>query len=131
MGYVYTLLSGKKLDSRDFCRYLYKKIMKSARQLHVSVDLSKESKVYCLDDAAIDIIYSLMSDGKFRLKKSAFLHCLRKELELFSGIKRIKFRFLEYSGLRLEIKKMLDALESRHPEIKYSILNAELNSSVS
>ena len=65
-----------------------------------------------------------MAGKKTKMKKSAFIFCLRKELEIYSKIKGIKFKFIEYKGLKLKIKEMLDLLEEKHKEIKYSILKA-------
>jgi hypothetical protein len=121
MEVVYTLLSGKKLDKNAFLSYLSDKIRKTAKKFQIT----KPSKqVYCLDDAAIEIIYGLMSDKTAKIRKSEFLHCLKKELEIYAGIKGKKFSFIEYKGLRLKIKQMLDNLEKQHPEIKYSIFNS-------
>jgi len=123
MKTVLVLLSGKKLDKNAFFKYFIKKISKTAKQLHLK-EKTKPEKIYCLDDAVIEIIYGLMIDKKPIIKKSAFLYCLKKEIELFARLKGIKFNFYEYSGLKLEISKMLDELEKKHPEIKYSIINA-------
>ena len=131
MKAVFTLLSGKTLDEKGFCRYLHKKIGKTAGKFNVKFDFRKENKIYCLDDAAIDIIHSLMTGAKPKIKKNAFLFCLRKELELFSKLKGIKFKFIEHNGLKLKVREMLNKLESKHPEIKYSILNAQLGFSMS
>lgn len=121
MEYVYTLLNGKKLDKNSFLSYLSDKIKKTARKSGIK----KPSKsIYCLDDAAIEIIYSLMAHKKPKLKKSEFLYCLRKELEIYSGLRGKNFKFIEYSGLKLKVKNMLDFLEAQHREIKYSILAA-------
>jgi len=122
MKAVFTLLSGKKLDKNAFIHYLDKKINKTAR--HFKLKPGKD-KIYCLDDAAIDIIYALMSHGKQKIRKSAFLFCLKKELELFAGLKGLNFNFQKYSGLKLKISEMLDELEKKHPEIKYSIVHAD------
>lgn len=126
MEYVYTLLNGKKLDKSAFLSYLSDKIKKTAKKFSIK----KPSKqVYCLDDASIEIIHSLMTRKKPKLKKSEFVYCLRKELEIYAGLRNKKFKFIEYSGLKLKVKNMLNFLEEQHPEIKYSILAAHTNSS--
>jgi hypothetical protein len=126
MDSVYTLLNGKKLNKSEFLSYLSEKIKKTAKKF----SLNKPSKdVYCLDAAAIDIIYGLMSHKSPKIKKSEFLHCLKKELEIYSALRNKKFKFIEYSGLKLRVKQMLDFLEKQHPEIKYSILAANSKAS--
>ena len=124
MAAVFTLLSGKKLDKREFCRYVSKKIEKTSKKFNIK---SRTNKVYCLDDAAIDIMFGLMTGKKIKLRKTAFLYCLKKELVLYSQLRNVQFNFIEYKGLKSNIKGMLDQLERKHPEIKYSILNAQLN----
>ena len=121
MEIVYTLLSGKKLDRKSFISYLSGKISKTAKKFGIK---DRTNKVYCLDDAVIDVIYGLMENKEARLKKSAFLYCLKKELEIFARLKGIKFDFIEYRGLKLKIREMLDELEKKHLEIKYSIMAA-------
>ena len=122
MSIVYILQNGKKLDARHFLRYMEKKIKRTGKKFGI-----KQAKgVYCLDDAAIGIVYGLMAGKKARLKKSAFLFCLRKELEIYGNLRKINFQFIKYKGLKLDISKMLDELEKRHKEIKYSILKAQL-----
>jgi isocitrate/isopropylmalate dehydrogenase len=122
MSIVYILQNGKKLDARHFLRYMEKKIKKTGKKLGVK----QEKGIYCLDDAAIGIIFGLMTRKKSSIKKSAFLFCLKKELEIYAGLRKIKFNFIKYKGLKAEIEKMLDELEKRHKEIKYSILKAQL-----
>jgi hypothetical protein len=126
METAYILQSGQKLNKSKFCKYLYRKFEKTSKNFNIKFKLKMENKAYCLDDAAIDVIYGLMTSKKARTKKSAFLFCLRKELEIYSRIKGIKFKFIEYKGLKLKIKEMLDLLEEKHKEIKYSILKAQL-----
>ena len=58
---VYILQNGQKLDARHFCRYLYKKIKKTSEKSGIKFEFVENNIVYCLDDAAIEIIYSLMS----------------------------------------------------------------------
>jgi Lhr-like helicase len=139
METVYILQNSRKLDKRAFLSYLSDKIKKTAKKfgtkktqevfrvirMRSHSDMKKPSKkVFCLDDAAIEIIYSLMAHKTPKLKKSEFLHCLKKELEIYARLRGKKFDFIEYSGLRLKVSKMLDFLEKQHPEIKYSILAA-------
>jgi len=124
---VYILQNGKKLNAGQFKKYLYKKIEKTAKKFGKKFDLNKTNQIYCLDDASIDIIYSLMSGKKAIVRKTPFLFCLKKELELYSKLKNLKFKFIEYSGLKLKVSNMLDELEKRHKEIKYSIYQASLN----
>jgi len=131
MGIVYTLQNGKKMNASAFCRYLYRKIEKTSGKLGIKKEGNVErtargSSIYCLDDAAIEIIYSLMANKKTKTKKSPFLFCLKKELELYGKLKHIKLKFIEYNGLKLEIQNMFGALEKQHKEIKYSIVNAFL-----
>jgi hypothetical protein len=120
MKSVYTLLSGRKLDERAFLGYLSDKIKKTKKKFNV-----ERKDAYCLDDAAIDIVYGLMNRKRIRTKKSQFLYCLKKELELYGRLRKKKFNFIEYRGLKLKVKEMLDELEKQHPEIKYSILRAQ------
>ena len=120
---VYTLQSGQNLGSGKFCRYLGRKIEKYENSSSIKADYNK---IYCLDDAAIDIIYGLMNNKQAKLKKSAFIFCLKKELELYAKLKKLKFKFIEYKGQKKEIMAMLDALEKQHKEIKYSIVRAFL-----
>jgi len=122
MAVVFTLLSGKKLNEKEFCRYLSKKIEKTQKKFNIR---GKTNKVYCVDDAAIDVIAGLMNYKKINLKKSAFLYCLKKELILYSKLRNVQFNFIKYNGLKLKISEMLDQLERKHPEIKYSIVNAQ------
>ena len=119
MDEVYTLQSGQKLNASKFCRYIGRKLEKAGWQF------GKTSKVYCLDDAAIDVIYGLMANKQSKQNKSVFISCLRKELELYAKLRKLKFEFVKYSGLKLKIKEMLDNLESKHKEIKYSIYQAQ------
>jgi len=126
MEAVYILQSGQKLNKSKFCRYLYRKFEKTSKNLGIKFKLEEKNKIYCLDDAAIDIIYGLMTGKKARIKKSPFIFCLRKELELYGKIKGINFKFIEYKGLKLKIKEMLDLLEEKHKEIKYSIYQASI-----
>lgn len=126
LNIVYTLQSGQKLNSSKFCKYLSKKIDKTEKQFRLKADYQK---VYCLDDASIDIIFNLMNNKPVKLKKSAFLYCLRKEIEIYAKLKKLKFKFIEYKGLKEDIKKMLDSMEDKHKEIKYSILKAQLQAS--
>lgn len=124
MSIVYMLQNGQNLNESHFCKYLMKKISKTAKKQSIKFIIEKQNKVYCLDDAAIDIIYGLMKDEKMRLKKSAFLFCLRKELEIYGRLRKVNFRFAEYIGLKRQIKEMLDEMENKHREIKYSIVKA-------
>jgi len=126
MSIVYTLQNGQKLNESHFCKYLIKKISKTGKKLGVKFMIEKENKVYCLDDAAIDIIYGLMSRKKASTKKTAFLFCLKKEMEIYGRLRKIKFKFIEYNGLKKQIKEMLDEMETKHREIKYSIVKAQL-----
>ena len=119
---VYLLQSGQKLNSSKFCRYLGRKIQKTAKQFNLKID---HKKIYCLDDAAIDVICGLMNNKPIELKKSAFIFCLRKELELYAKLRKLKIKFIEYKGLKKEIKNMLDVMENKHKEIKYSIVKAQ------
>jgi hypothetical protein len=121
---VYILQSGQKLNASKFCRYIGRKIIKTGNKFGIK----PSSKIYCLDDAAIDVIYSMMAGKKAKLKKSAFINCLKKELELYSKLRKLKFGFIKYSGLKLKIKEMLDSLEEKHMEIKYSVVKAQLQS---
>ena len=125
---VYTLLSGRKLDKRSFISYINDKIRKTASQFSIKII---DSNVYCLDDAAIDIVYGMMKAKKIKLKKSVYIHCLRKELDIYGKLKGIDFQFLQYSGLKSDIRNMLDELEKKHPEIKYAVFNAEYQSASS
>jgi len=118
---VYTLPSSRKLDEKSFLRYLSDKIKNAQKRLGIS---EKSKNIYCLDDAAADIVYGLMKNKRVRLKKSAFLYCLKKEIEIFARLRKIRFNFIQYSGLKLKIREMLDELEKKHPEIKYSILRS-------
>ena len=118
---VYTLQSGQSLNSSKFCRYLGRKIEKYENSSGIKADYSK---IYCLDDAAIDIIYGLMNNKQAKLPKTAFVFCLKKELELYAKLKKLKFKFIEYKGQKKEIMSMLDILERQHMEIKYSIVRA-------
>jgi hypothetical protein len=124
---VYTLLSNRKLDEKSFLRYLSDKIKKTQKKIGIS---ENSRDVYCIDDACIDIVYGLMKNKNVKLKKSAFLYCLRKEIEIFARIKKIRFNFIIYSGLKLKIREMLDELEKKHPEIKYSILRSHEKSEI-
>ena len=126
MSIVYILQNGQKLNESHFCKYLIKKINKTAKKFKVSFMIEKQNKVSCLDDAAIGIIYGLMNGKKASLKKTAFLFCLRKELEIYGRLRKINFKFIEYNGLKRQIKEMLDELENKHREIKYSIVRAFL-----
>ena len=121
METVYILQNSRKLDKRAFLSYLSDKIKKTAKKFGTK---KPSKKVFCLDDAAIEIIYSLMAHKTPKLKKSEFLHCLKKELEIYARLRGKKFDFIEYSGLRLKVSKMLDFLEKQHHEIQYSILAA-------
>jgi len=123
---IYTLQSGQKLNSGKFCKYIYKKLEKTAKKFDIIIEFQKKNKVYCLDDAAIDVIYGLMSNKSTKLKKSPYIFCLKKELELYSKLRGIKFEFPSYSSLKLKIQEMLDSFESKHKEIKYSIVKAQL-----
>ena len=128
---TYILQSGQKLKAGKFCRYIGKKTIKTCKVFGVPRNglisgLEKTSKVYCLDDAAIDIIFSLMSGKPAKIKKTSYLYCLRKELELYGKLRKLKFEFIKYSGLKLKIKEMLDSLEEKHKEIKYSAVKAQL-----
>jgi len=123
MKAVFRLLSGKNLNEREFCFYLNKKIAKTKRKFDIK---TKSNRVYCLDDAAIEIIYPLFTNKKTSIKKSEFLFCLKKELELYSKFKKLKLNFIEYNGLKLKVSEMLNELEKKHPEIKYSVVNAYL-----
>jgi len=125
MDAVYTLQSGQKMNASKFCRYIGKKLEKTSKKFGIK----PSSKVYCLDDAAIDVIYRLMAGKQVKFKKSAFLFCLKKELELYAKLRKSNFKFVKYSGLKLKIKEMLDSLEEKHKEIKYSIVKAQLQSS--
>lgn len=129
--HVITLQSGKKLDERAFCNYIKEKIRKTAKELNIK---TYSGDIFCLDDAAIEIIYSLMNNPELneqvkspkpKIKRSPYLHCSRKELELYSKLKKKNFRFIENKGLKLRIQIMLDKLEIKHPEIKYSIYWAQ------
>jgi len=124
METAYILQSGQKLNKSKFCKYLYRKLEKTSKNLNIKFKLKEKNNAYCLDDAAIDVIYGLMTKRKIKTKKSPLIFCLRKELEIYSRIKGIKFKFIEYKGLKLKIKNMLDLLEEKHKEIKYSILKA-------
>ncbi|MEM2956472.1 MAG: hypothetical protein QW041_02790 [Candidatus Pacearchaeota archaeon] len=121
MSIVYILQNGKELDETHFIKYLDKKIEKTQKKFNIKIRINK---IYCLDNAAVDIIYGLMKNKTLSIKKSAFLLCLKKELEIYGKLKKIKFEFIKYKGLKLEIEKMLDELEKKHKEIKYSILKA-------
>ena len=127
MSIVYILQNGQKLNESKFCRYVGKKIEKTMKKFGIK---SRTNKVYCLDDAAIDVIYGLMAGKQSQLKKSAFIYCLRKELELYAKLRKLKFEFINYSGLKLKIQEMLDSLEEKHKEIKYSILKAFLQTEI-
>jgi isocitrate/isopropylmalate dehydrogenase len=124
---VYTLQNGQNLSKSKFCRYLEKKIKKTSKKFGLKPD---HKNIYCLDDAAIDVICSLMNNKPAKTKTSAFLFCLRKELELYAKLRKLKFEFINYSGLKLKIKEMLDSLEEKHKEIKYSILKAQLQAAL-
>ena len=122
MSIVYILQNGKKLDARHFLRYMEKKIKKTGKKFGIK----QEKGIYCLDDAAIDVVFGLMTNKQAKIKKSAFLFCLKKELEIYGRLRKIKLQFVKYKGLKLEIEKMLDELEKRHKEIKYSVVKAHL-----
>ena len=122
---VYTLQNGRKLNAREFCKYLYKKIDKTAKKFNLKFNLENQ-KVYCLDDASIDILYSMFSNKKAKIRKTPFLFCLRKELEVYSKLRKSKFKFISYKGEKLKIQKMLDEMENVHKEIKYSVVKAFL-----
>jgi len=122
---VYTLQNNQKLNASQFRHYIYRKIANASKKFNKPFDLGKANKIYCLDDAAIDIIYSLMSGKRTIIKKTPFLFCLKKELELCAKLRNLKFKFIEYKGLKLKISEMLDELEKRHKEIKYSVYQAQ------
>jgi hypothetical protein len=122
MEIVYILQNGKKLDKNAFLSYLSGKIKKTANKFGVK---KPSNKVYCLDDAAIDIVYGLMAGKKAKIRKSEFLYCLKNELEIYAKLRGKKFKFVEYKGLKKKIKTMLGELEKQHKEIKYAILNSE------
>jgi hypothetical protein len=115
------LLNGKKLDKNAFLHYLSDKIKKTARKFSIK---KPSKKIYCLDDASIEIVYALMAHKKPKIQKSEFLYCLKKEIEIYARLRGKKFEFAEYGGLKLKVRNMLDFLEKQHPEIKYSILAA-------
>jgi len=121
METVYMLLNGKKLDKNAFLHYLSDKIRKTQKKFNIK---KPSKKIYCLDDAAIEIVYALMAHKSPKVQKSEFLYCLKKELEIYARLRGKKFEFVEYNGLKLKVRQMLDFLEKQHPEIKYSILAA-------
>ena len=125
---VYILQNGKKLNAREFCRYFEKKVTKTAKAFKImktsKVFKNKILTVYCLDDAAIEVLNALMLDKKAKLKNSPYLYCLKKETEIYSKLKNINFKFTGYKGLKLKILNMLNDLEKKHREIKYSVVNA-------
>jgi len=121
---VYTLQNNQKLNASQFRRYIYKKIGNASKKFNKTFDLTKKINIYCLDDAAIDIIYSLMSGKKAIIRKTPFLFCLKRELELCAKLRNLKFKFIAYKGLKKEVSNMLDELEKRHKEIKYSVVRA-------
>ncbi|MBS3097189.1 hypothetical protein J4209_00170 [Candidatus Woesearchaeota archaeon] len=115
----------------DLCHYLVKKIIKDLPVKIIKTKKIKRTKGYkvvipwTLDDETNCFLNEILSKGKTKARESAYIRLLEnitdEEALLFSKLKGISFKPKKKNK---DIKSILDQLEERYPETKFSLLKS-------